>query len=222
MTFDFRSEPYEGSSNGLFTLHGDALNPATFTSESGRTIEILTFLSGGSVQGYALDTFGSGPWPHGNTQLFGQRSYFYFGNNSGPSVDYRFGSAVKLVSATFVLYNPSQNLQIFYKRDGTSVMGNEQFFFTTDAYDDLANNAPAAPPEKTVHFDNTYPLVDQIAMRSLGQSGVALKTLVIDDPAFTPVPEPTSLAVWGILSLAGLGVVARRGRQRQGLASADV
>jgi hypothetical protein len=171
VTFDFTTEPYPGSSNGLITLTGSAFFPAIFTGEFGRTIDIVTFFSGGSSGGYALDTFGSGPG-FGNTRLFGQRSFFYFGNTGGPLVDYRFGSAVKLVSATFVLYNPNQNLEIRF-RAGGSPERTQQYFFDTDAYDDIATNPPTVPPETTVLFDNTFPLADQIFMRSFGGTGAA-------------------------------------------------
>jgi hypothetical protein len=208
VTFDFTTEPYPGSSNGLITLSGDAFSPATFTGEFGRTIEIVTFLSGGSTTGYALDTFGSGPPPFGDTILFGQRAFFNFGNTSGPLVDYRFGSDVKLVSATFTLYNPQQNLEIDFRSDGTNARS-EQYFFSTDAYDNLATNPPSVPPETTILFDNTFPLVDQLFMRSFGGQGAALKTLVIDDPAIAPIPLPA--AAWLLLGgLGALGAVARK------------
>ncbi len=209
VTFDFTTEPFPGNSNGLTTLPGDAFFPATFTGEFGRTIEIVTFLSGGSTTGYALDTFGSGP-RIGDTVLFGQRAFFNFGNTGGPLVDYRFGSAVELVSATFTLYNPQQNLEIDFRSDGTNAR-REQYFFSTDAYDDLAANPPSVPPETTILFDNTFPLVDQLFMRSFGGQGAALKTLVIDDPAIAPIPLPAT--AW--LLLGGLGALAAFARRRR-------
>ncbi len=211
VTFDFTTEPYPGSSNGVITLSGNAFFPAKFTGEFGREIEILTFFSGGSVGGYGLDTFGSGPPVFGNTFLFGQRAFYYFGNTGGPLVEYRFGSEVEILSATFVLYNPSQNLEISFRNGGTSAR-TEQFFLDTDGYDDLANNPPAVPPEVTLTFDNTFPLVDQITMRSFGQTGAALKTLVIDDPlVMAPIPLPASLPLI-LTPLLVLGSVAARRR----------
>jgi hypothetical protein len=215
VTFDFTTEPYPGSSNGLITLSGSALSPATYTGEFGRTIDIVTFLPGGSSGGYALDTFGSGPVPFQNTQIFGQRAFFYFGNNDGPLVEYRFGSAVNLVSATFTLYDRSQNLEIFFRAGGTTARAKVDYFLDTDAYDDSLN-LPSVPPETTILFDNTFPLVDQLLMRSLGQSGAALKTLVIDDPAIVaPVPSPTSLSllVAPLLVLGSLSAARRRARK---------
>ncbi len=128
VTFDFTTEPYPGSSNSLITLSGNAFSPATYTGEFGRTIDIVTFLPGGSSGGYALDTFGSGPVPFQDTQIFGQRAFFYFGNNDGPLVDYRFGSAVNLVSATFTLYDRSQNLEIFFRAGGTTARDKVDYF----------------------------------------------------------------------------------------------
>lgn len=215
VTFDFTTDPFSGNDNGITTLKGDALSPATWAADDGSTMQIVTFLSGGSSLTYALDTFGSGPPRFVDTFLFGQRALFYFGANGGPLVDYRLGSEARILSATFLLYNPSQNLAINF-RNGGRTERTEEYFWDTDAYDDLANNPPAVPPELTVLFDNTFPLADQLTMRSLGGTGAALKTLVIDYPAIVaPVPLPASLPLIAapLLVLGSFAAARRRARR---------
>jgi hypothetical protein len=215
VTFDFTTEPRVEQSNGLTELYLDGFPPrATFTGEFGREIKIVTFLLSGSSTGYFLDTFGSGPSVA--TTLWGQRGLFGYGDFSGPQTLFDFGSPVELVSATFVLYAQSPNLEISVRTAGATTSTKLQYFFSGGP--DFFNppDPLGVPPERMVTFDNTVPLTDRVTMFSLGVPGAALKTLVIDDPAVVaPVPEPSSLAVLSTLSVFGLGVAAWRKRKRK-------
>lgn len=209
VTFDFTTEPLPGQSNGLTELPLQGFPPrATFTGEFGRQISIVTNLAGGSTRGYFLDTIGSGPTVADT--LWGQRALFFYGADSGPLVQFGFGSAVKLVSATFVLYATDQNLEIVVEHAADPRSTHFQYFFTGGPDPSNPPSPLGVPPETTVLFDNTVPFADGLRMRSLGVSGAALKTLVIDDPAVTPVPEPAATAMLLGAALMGLAGARRR------------
>ena len=206
VTFDFTTEPYEGQSNGAMTLTPSGIDPSvTFTGQYGREIGIATFLPGGSVGSYHLDTFGSGP-SFAFTFLGDQRSFFGFGQTAGPETVFYLGSPVRLVSATFVLYASSPNLEMRVREAGETTSTTLDYFFSGGPSD--PDNLPVLPPETTVTFDNTLPLTDHVTMRSLGQGGAALKTLVIDDPSVSAIPEPSS--VLGLAGILGLALCSRR------------
>jgi hypothetical protein len=206
VTFDFTTEPYEGSSNGVRILTPSGLPPrATFTGQYGREIGIVTFSPGGSVQPYYRDTFGSGP-SFAFTFLGDQRSFFGFGDTTGPETVFDFGSPVRLVSATFVLYASSPNLEVRVREAGETTSTTLDYFFSGGPSD--PDSLPVLPPETMVTFDNTLPLTDHVTMRSLGQPGAALQTLVIDDPSVSAIPEPSS--VLGLAGILGLALCSRR------------
>jgi hypothetical protein len=209
VTFDFTTEPDPGSSNGVRILDPSGIPPrATFAGQYGREIGIVTFSTGGSVLPYYRDTFGSGPSFAFTELTQNQRSFFGFGDTAGPETDFDFGSPVRLVSATFVLYASSPNLQVRVREAGGTISTTLDYFFSGGPSD--PNNLPVLPPETTVTFDNTLPLTDHVTMRSLGQPGAALKTLVIDDPSVSAIPEPSS--VLGLAGILGLALCSRRRR----------
>jgi hypothetical protein len=188
VTFDFRSP-----STGALSPTDDVV------SDRGTTLQVQSFLGGIPQGSYVVSPDGSGPIADFDPQLGRTIGYFPPVNLAPNTPDYEvsfyFGHQVQLVSAEFLLLNPVGSI-VEILAGGE----NKNFF--------LDYTGPALPEALTVSLEG-LPLDGSITMRNRGGQGTAFSLVSLSVEDATAVPEPASMALFG-LGLAGFAAARRR------------